>query len=320
MQGSLRTALELLYHAGATSSVPCELLEQHGILLLVPHEHKKEAYRQLAAAEAMKQDFLEVAHMLQGRQIRFVPIKGLLLGQWLYGDYALRGSSDIDLAVPLESYEEAIRSLTEAGHTHSRSDYQHRTVEVFSCRKNQSTLELHFALSTAELFSGFAAEFWQDQEVVVFEGRAFACLSKEVNLIYLMIHLARHMEELRAVWIEDIRRFLMKFGPALDWNRFLDLARKHRLANVLLLTMTYCNRVFQEFGQDVRFPQDVVDEIRRRQTLHGRLIYRYLLPRLERHAMTSWSRRIFSFSLIEDWPERLFLIKEFLRRRLLGKA
>ncbi len=320
MHGSIQTALKLLYHAGPASDAPCELLEQHGILLLVPHRHKKEAYRQLAAAEAMKQDFLDAAHVLQKRRIPFVPIKGLLLAQMLYDDYALRGSSDIDLAVPLEYYEEAVRSLTEAGHTHSRSEYQHKTVEVLSCRKYGTTLELHFALSTAELFSGFAAEFWQGQEEVFFEGRAFAFLSKEVHLIYLMIHLARHMEELRAVWIEDIRRFLVKFGPSLDWKRFLDLARKHRLANVLLLTMTYCNRVFENFEQGVCFPREVVDEIRRRQTFHGRMIYRYLLPRLEGHAMTSWSRRVFSFSLIEDWHERIFLIKEFVLRRLLGKA
>ncbi|PYT10716.1 MAG: hypothetical protein DMF51_17690 [Acidobacteria bacterium] len=320
MRASLQSALELLYQPGSMSSAPCELLEQHGILLLVPHQHKKEAYRQLLAAEAMKQDFLEAAGVLQERQIPFVPIKGLMLAHLLYGDYAVRGSSDIDLAIPLEYHEQAIGSLTQAGNTHSRSAYQHKTVEVLTCRKNGTTLELHFALSTAELFSGFAAEFWQDQDEVVFEGRAFACLSKEVHLIYLMIHLARHMEELRAVWIEDVRRFLVKFGPALDWDRFLDLARKHRLANVLLLTMTYCNRVFLDFGQTVCFPREVVDEIRRRQTLHGRMIYRYLLPRLESHAMTSWSRRIFSFSLIEDWHERMFLIKEFLLRRLLGKA
>ena len=98
MRASLQSALELLYQPGSMSSAPCELLEQHGILLLVPHQHKKEAYRQLLAAEAMKQDFLEAARVLQERQIPFVPIKGLLLAHLLYGDYALRGSSDIDLA------------------------------------------------------------------------------------------------------------------------------------------------------------------------------------------------------------------------------
>jgi len=310
----------MLYRDRDARGAPRELLEQHGILLLVPHPRKTDAYRQLAVAEAMKQDFLDVTDLLPEHRIPFVPIKGLMLAHLLYGDYALRGSSDIDLAVPLQHHEEAIRCLTDAGFTHFRSDYLHKTVEVFSCRKNKTTLEIHFALSTAELFSGFAAEFWNNQDRVSFEGRSFSVPCREVQLLYLLIHLARHMEEVRAVWIEDIRRLLEKFGPVLDWNRVLEIARKHRLANVLVLTMTYCDRILRDFGQPAGFPPHVVETIRKRQSFHGRVIYRYLLPRLEANTMSSWSRRIFSFSLIEDRHERLFLIKEFCLRRLTGKA
>jgi putative nucleotidyltransferase-like protein len=316
MQGTLYKALELLYGPQDQNTVSCELLRQHGLLLLLPQGNKTEIYRQIAAVEIMKQDFFDVAQVLQERKIPFIPIKGLLLSYVLYDDYALRGSTDIDLAIPLDHYEEVIRLLTKVGNTHFPSDYLHKTVEIFSCRKNKTTLELHFALSTAERFSGFLTEFWRDQEEIVLEGRTFAGLSKEVNLIFLLIHLARHIDEPRAIWIEDIRRFLVKFGPVIDWKRFLGLAKKHRLANVLLFTITFCDRIFRQFGQTVHFPQEVVSEIRKCQTTHGRMLYRYLLPKLVNNGMTTWSRRVYSFTLVEEWHERILLMKGFLLRRL----
>jgi hypothetical protein len=92
------------------------------------------------------------------------------------------------------------------------------------------------------------------------------------------------------------------------------------LANALLLSITFCDGIFKDYHQTVRFPPEVVAAIRARQSVSSRLMHRFLQPRLATHTMTPWSRRVFSFSLVEDWGERLNLLKGFLQRRLPGKS
>jgi hypothetical protein len=318
LYGSLQTALQALYRPDQPSGASDTLLKEHGILLIAPAADRGEVARQFGSSHAMKQDFLGVTRDLEAGGVPYLAIKGLPLAQLLYDDDAARGSSDIDLAIPIARHADAIRVLTAAGHVHQPWDYLHKSVETFRCPGHGTYVEVHFTLSTAEGFTGFMTEFWVDHDTVLVDGRAIPVPTREVNLVYLLIHLARHLEEPRAIWVEDIRRFLGKFGGTLDWDRVVDLAARHRLANALLLAITYCDGIFRDYGQGVRFPPAVVAAIRSRQSAFSRLMYRYLLPRLAASTMTPWSRRIYSFSLVEDWHERVDLIKAFVRRRLPG--
>jgi hypothetical protein len=224
MYGSLQTALQALYGAERPPDATDKLLVEHGILLVASAADRMESARQFAAIEGMKQDFLEVSRILEAGGIPYVAIKGLPLAQLVYDDYAVRGISDIDVAVPLERYDDAMRVLKTAGLVHQPWDYLHKTVEILLCPGHGTYLEVHFTLSTAEGFRGFTAEFWHDQDAITVYGRSIPIPTLEVNLVYLLLHLARHLQEPRAVWIEDIRRFLLKFGDTLDWNRVVMLA------------------------------------------------------------------------------------------------
>lgn len=320
MYGSLQTALQALYGAQRPPDATDKLLKDHGILLMAHAADRKESARQFGSTEAMKQDFLDATRILESGGVTYVAIKGLPLAQLLYDDHAARGISDIDLAVPLERYDDAMRVLKASGVVHHPWDYLHKTVETFVCPGHGTYLEVHFTLSAAEGFRGFTAEFWQGHDTITVDGRPIPIPTREVNLVYLLLHLARHLEEPRAVWIEDIRRFLMRFGATLDWNRVVMLAARHRLANAVLLSITFCDGVFKDYNRSVRFPPEVVAAIRARQSLSSRLLHRFLQPRLATRTMTPWSRRVYSFSLVEDWRERFGLVLGFVRRRLPGHS
>jgi hypothetical protein len=320
MYGSLQTALQALYGTERPPDATDKLLTEHGILLVVSAADRRESAQQFGAIEGMKQDFLEVCRILEAGGVPYVAIKGLPLAQLVYEDYAVRGISDIDVAVPLERYDDAMRVLRTAGLVHQPWDYLHKTVEIFLCPGHGTYLEVHFTLSTAEGFRGFTAEFWHDQDTITVYGRSIPIPTLEVNLVYLLLHLARHLQEPRAVWIEDIRRFLLKFGDTLDWNRVVMLAGRHRLANALLLSITFCDGVFTDYRQAAHFPPEVVAAIRARQGLSSRLLLRFLRPRLSNRTMTPWSQRLYSFSLVEDWRERFGLLLGFVRRRLPGRS
>lgn len=309
-------ALDVFYGAKEPSPEPCQLFLIHGILALVPNICKKERYRQLALAEFIKLDFLELVDLLQNHDLPFVPIKGILLSQMLYGDFAVRPGSDIDIAMPLEKHREALEVLISNGYTHHQDSYLDRTVEVFSCRQNNTTLEVHFTLSTAERFSGFLTEFYHHQQEFELENRKLFLPSKEVYLAYLLIHLARHLDNSKVIWIEDIHRYLHRFGSEVDWEFFLQLGKNHRIVNALIISLKFCQGIFLTYGLQMPFPKRVLIRLESMQTLEGKILCHYAVPRLDRKLATPTVKRLYSFALCEDWRDRLIVMKGFLARRL----
>ncbi len=292
-------------------------MRDNGVLALLadrePGVLKSALHRQIASIELIKQDFLEAVDLLEKHEIPFLCLKGVPLGQWLYGDYALRGFEDIDIAIPREKYRATVELLVSSGYAHCTGDYRDASVEVFNCPRNGSTLEAHFSISTADRFGGFYQELWRKPVNVEFEGRGLFIPAAEQYLIFLLIHLVRHLDAPRAIWLEDIRRLLEKPGPALDWNVVVAAASAHRLGNAMTIGMRLCGQVFDRYDVSVGFPLQVRLSVERLRSIHGRLLYRYLLKRIESGDMTPFERRLHSFGISENWGDRFRMVRDFLR-------
>ena len=317
MIASIETTLDCLYGNAPVSESGAMTFLENGVLALLADRNapplRDLLLRQIASIERIKRDFLESTDLLRERRIPFLALKGILLGRLLYGDYAMRGFEDIDLAIEGAKYDDAVALFLSHGYVHRTGDYRDKSVEVFTCVRHRTTLEAHFSIATADRFGGFYLDLWDKPQEIEFEGRLFLIPRLEPYLIFLLIHLARHLDSPRAIWIEDIRRMLENFGADLDWSLIEDAARKHRLANSLSIAMRLCNGVFEKYQTGIGFPRDTLGRIEGMRSKHGRLLYSYLLERIESGEMTPFQRRLHSFGMSENLGDRLRMARDFLR-------
>jgi hypothetical protein len=324
MNEELATALRHLWGGGRIPERDVGSLARQGVLLLVadrlPASARKAVHARLAEVELMRRDLVESVAALREAGVPFVPIKGMTLSQRVYGDYSLRGATDLDLVVPAAHHADALRALAAAGHRYCDDEYTRGTVEVFLCRSHQTVLEVHFAVSTADRFGRFLDEMWREPETVEIAGEALRVASREVDLVYLLVHLARHASTGKALWFEDVRRYLARFGGELRWPVVIELVERYRLANATSIAIRLCEDAFAAHGVRERFPPELVREIEALRTTHGKLLYRFLLPRLVRGGISPTTSRLHSFGLSESWRDRATLAREFVLRRVRALA
>lgn len=313
-------ALGLLHSERALLPAEVAVARANGILVLVadrvPRECRAAYRREVLFGELRRRDLRDVASVLHSAGIPFLCLKGQLLSQLVYGDPVSRGSVDIDIAVVPGCWQETLAALDAAGHQHKRRRYSDRNVEAFRCRRHGTLLEVHFTFSTAVRFGGLFEDLWRDPMRVVMDGEMFLVPKKEVLLVFLLVHFARHLESQRAIWVEDILRFVGLFGTELQWELFLDVIARNRLANATWVAQTALDAVLSIHGLSLGFPSGVAERIAGMRSLHGRAMCSFLVPRLLRGDGTPMLRRLYYLGISESWRDRAELTGQFLLRKM----
>lgn len=157
---------------------------------------------------------------LHSAGIRAVSLKGLVLGERLYGVSALRPTTDIDLLVSDADCERATAVLTRAGWSwkldpterYHRRHHQH----LHLLRGGAPMVELHFRVLTgfgtvvpAEGFLARALPYRSGS------GPTFV-LAPEDEVLYLAVHAAGHLL-VRLGWLYDLK-LLIRASPSLAWE------------------------------------------------------------------------------------------------------
>ena len=169
-------------------------------------------------------ELLAVLDLFDLHSIPALTFKGPALAAELYGNLGLRDFCDIDILVRRDDVQRAKKALLAHGY---RTDLPTRPAEESAYLK--SRYELHFTAqngSFVEIHQAFLAPFfsfpldyqalWRRLEWRPFCGRKILALAPEDLLLALSAHGTKHLWH-RLVWICDIARFLVVFGPDLDW-------------------------------------------------------------------------------------------------------
>lgn len=179
-------------------------------------EFVQEKLKQLDAVK----NFLSVTDLLTQNGISFICIKGPLLSNRIYGDPTVRLSHDIDILIETAVIEPVMKILFQNG-------YHLTTGSIWPLKKAQQELlidvihhlsfynqqlylcvEVHWVLmhelpisskKQKELIAGNLTE-------VDFAGRNFTVLTKEFELLFLIIHGAKHGWN-RLKWLVDIHMY-----------------------------------------------------------------------------------------------------------------
>ncbi len=173
----------------------------------------------IKAMELVRQ-LIGLADLLNEHNIPFISFKGPLLSQQIYGDPTVRISHDLDVLVAVEDVDRINQLLLHNGycyHDRYRWPLKKRQQELFvesvqhiSYRhlKTGILLEIHWTILTEIPFSQekLKTVIANNSRTTEFHGRKINVFTAEINLLYLIMHGAKHGWQ-RLKWLVDIKDY-----------------------------------------------------------------------------------------------------------------
>ena len=185
-------------------------------------------------------------------------LKGLSLGQRLYGHPLARDVGDVDLLVSPRTFRAAERVLLENGwrrvkpnfrETPARNRWYDRFHKEHLLAGPGGLLDLHRRLSHNPFYFDAPFENLHAGSVPVEIGAlSFKALGPEDEFVYLMCHGARHYWK-RLKWLCDVAAILASMEPGC-FERVSARCRRHGLQSILASTLLLCREAFH-----VRLPR-----------------------------------------------------------------
>lgn len=192
---------------------------------------KRQVIRQVASQTMRTEEFLELNRNLQEKGIKPVVVKGIICRN-LYPQPDYRPSSDEDLLIPADRYEECHTILVGCGMVPER-DADLQAYEVpYRKKDGMLYIELHKQLfpPQSEAYGDMNRFFTHVHETAVAEtvsGSTVYTLAPTEHLFYLICHAFKHFLHsgfgIRQVC--DIVLYANRYGGEIDWLRVLENCR-----------------------------------------------------------------------------------------------
>lgn len=173
-----------------------------------------------------------VSGLLLNAGVRALALKGPVLASALYGDPALRPSSDLDILIPLENVGQVERYLTaygykkgDSGYRTILSDWKWRHHHATFLREDKPVkLEVHWRLHPGPGKEPGFDELWERRRESPGTVDPIYYLGREDLFLFLASHGARHGWS-RLRWLADIDRMCRQ---PLDEDKLLPLLKRYR--------------------------------------------------------------------------------------------
>ncbi|MCU0525744.1 MAG: nucleotidyltransferase family protein [Elainella sp. Prado103] len=176
----------------------------------------------------LMQELLRLQPLFAAQAIPVIPFKGPLLSTELYQNLGLRKTSDLDLLVPPEYFQQAIELLTRSGYAavrdwsflnpgreaaYIRAWHEYSLTNGSICIDLHQTLTPNYFLSQEPSFD----QLWRNRQQVLLSGQPIWSFGNEDLLIYLTVHGSKECWRVLK-WICDIAQFVQTY-PETDWSR-----------------------------------------------------------------------------------------------------
>lgn len=193
-------------------------------------------------------ELLRILTYLKNIDIPVIPLKGILLGKFVFGDTALRQSNDIDLLVDRKHGQYVWDSMKTQGylrtgvaHDHWHEEHWEDYAKHFPALNNgKINLEIHQSLfpSCPEL-ENIMNDVWKRTRKDTISGIEVHTLSLEHQLLFLSYHLDTHVDvgQFQLRLYLDLAEILTKFGTEIDWTYLLTLGKQSQLLDKLLINL-----------------------------------------------------------------------------------
>ena len=187
------------------------------------------------------------------KNIPVIVLKGLVVRD-LFPNPSLRTMCDADILVKEDNLEDVKKLLTDEGYRETPSSEKH-----LNFWKGQTHIEVHWTLSDEGYFDNMPEieeSIWQDAvEVKVGDANALSMCDEDLAL-HLCIHMASHIIH-RGFGIRqvvDLVLLVEQKGHLIDWNSFMNKARKCGVDKFTVAIFMVCKKLF-----NMEIPKEVYD-------------------------------------------------------------
>jgi len=198
---------------------------------------------------------LQLFEKISDRNLRVMPLKGIYLGEALYGDITLRPVSDIDILCRKEDLDTMHCILESMGYRQPviyKSKLHERLLQGKSshcppyCSKQLGQVEVHtHTLPGIGYDHELMESVWRSSKPFSFGGAKLNGLSLEDQLFHLSLHLHHHAAGSGGIalyWFCDIHEWISKNVSHTDWERFchraVSVGVNKRIGELLVLMKT----------------------------------------------------------------------------------
>jgi hypothetical protein len=174
-----------------------------------------------------------------------IPLKGPVLGEWLYPDPALRPSSDLDLLIRPEALlavDDLLRGLRyrRLADAHSWDfDVAYDRATLYE-GPSGVRVDLHWGLLGDPRYSWNEREglrVWDRAVRIRVAGEEALGLAPEDLLLYLALHLAVHHGLAGLLWYWDLFLVIDRWAGTLDWQAVVERASRWRVRGALYFAL-----------------------------------------------------------------------------------
>lgn len=217
--------------------------------------------------------FIKLTDCFKHKKIPFISFKGPLLSHKIYGDATYRYFKDFDFLVQPQHLTNMIEVLKGIGFQIENLNFpkqackrqlwmQHENHVGLYQTSTHIVIELHWSLFTVDFLPKNKMQdlIAEQTTSMPFQNREFQVFSHEFELLYLIIHGAKHHWG-RLKWLVDIKELLQRYS--LNEDKFLDLASTMKANQLVML----CNALLDIYSLDAKrlphtgkTPKKIVDQ------------------------------------------------------------
>ena len=267
----------LIYHS----------LRRSGAISLLPPapaETLRSSYYGNAARNSLLYDELRrVLKALREENLEVIVLKGAALAEIVYGQWALRPMSDIDLLVRKEKLAEVEAKLVHMGyvleeHGKTKEYYQEHHYHVVFAKSAATAIEVHWHIQRPIApFRIDIDDLWKRAQPAALAGVEALVLSPEDLLLHLCQHAWKHNLSGGIRPLCDIAETTNYYRKKIDWKKVATLSSDWQMAPCLYLGLWLARemlgaRIPQSFIKRLRpagFNTELLDWARQRLLAHG---------------------------------------------------
>jgi hypothetical protein len=208
--------------------------------------------------------FRELCSLFKEQNIDFILLKGLYLSDIYYTNPGLRPMQDIDFLVKSVDLERAVQILDHSGASRMielqsefiNSFLQHIPPFVYK----DVVIEIHTNLVASNESYNFTPDIlWNNTINLEVQKLNISVFSPELNLIYLCVHLIRHVRtaKFRLIWFTDILQVFNRTG-SLNISKFMLLSNEIKAEQTIAETFFLLN-YFWNIEKNQRIPIKAIE-------------------------------------------------------------
>lgn len=200
----------------------------------------------------LAEELARVLRLFHAAGVLVIPLKGVILGESLYGDMKFRVCVDSDILVPRGKVLDALRLMVSEGYKAEVAEqlfaeqfFPHR-VECSLLREKREIdhwLELHWGLLSGSSADAQATEdLWAEAHPKVVLGVPAYTLSLEWEFLFLAAHASRHNWQ-GLKWLVDLHEVCTL--PGMDWEKVREKANRLGWQELMRRSLRACHVLFE---------------------------------------------------------------------------